>query len=125
MLSTSFCYRRLSNLHWQTALGFEHVGEILLLDSTKVPDGNPTGVDYEKFNKDNYPDLAESELKQDFLPFLVRKCAVDQFNAFRAMKESFDRNGRFGRKGTILSKLSPVVGFLLTFSTDVDIIILC
>ena len=81
--------------------GPEHVNQIFLLDTNKVPDGI------------NYPDLAKSELKNNFLPFLIRKCAVDRLNAFRVMKKYFDRLGRFDEKGAILSGLS-VFFFMLS-----------
>ena len=100
--------------------GPEHVNQIFLLDSTKVPDGQPTGVTFEKLRRKNYPDLAESELKEDFLPFLVRKCAVDRLDAFRTMMKHFDRHGRIDKKGTILSELS--VFFIYAFEWKLTLV---
>src|SRR5436305_9076354 len=100
--------------------GPEHVNQIFLLDSTKVPDGQPTGVAFEKLRRKNYPDLAESELNKHFLPFLVRKCAVDLLDDFRDMKEYFDEDGRFDDKGTILSELS--VFFVYAFEWKLTLV---
>ena len=106
--------------------GPEHVNQIFLLDTTKAPDNQHTGVAFEKLNMINYPDLAESELNEDLLPFLVRKCAVDRLNAFRVMKRTFDRLGRFDEKGAILSGLSSVVSFFcLCFRMESDTSFLC
>src|SRR4051812_19284746 len=57
--------------------------------------------------------LQETKLKDGFLPFLVRQCAVDHLHAFRIMKNFFDTNGGFSEKGAILSELSSVVVFFV------------
>ena len=83
----------------------EHINQIFLLNRSRVPDGQPTGVNYELFTKENYPDLAKTELDDRFLPFLIRYCAINQLNFFRDMKRIFDRDGYFPHKGRILRDL--------------------
>jgi hypothetical protein len=69
-----------------------------------VPDGEPTGVTSEMLSEENYPNLAESDLDDRMLPFLIRECAVKRLDSFRGMKRVFDRDGCFGNKGAILSE---------------------
>ncbi|RUP49201.1 hypothetical protein BC936DRAFT_143073, partial [Jimgerdemannia flammicorona] len=86
-----------------TEINHDHVNEIILLDQSRVPEGEPTGIDLELLNEKNYPDFGVSgfEDSDSKLPFLIRDCALQIIKSFRIMKRAFDRRGHFG-KGNIL-----------------------
>ncbi|RUP44335.1 hypothetical protein BC936DRAFT_149608 [Jimgerdemannia flammicorona] len=94
----------------------DHVNEIILLNRSRVPDGNPTGIASEIMTQKNYPNLQLNELDYHVLPFLIRSCAVSIVNEFREMKTMFDNDNYFPAKGEILREPSFMVGFCPYFS---------
>ncbi|RUS24831.1 hypothetical protein BC938DRAFT_473018 [Jimgerdemannia flammicorona] len=74
----------------------DHVNEIILLNRSRVPDGNPTGIASEIMTQKNYPNLQLNELDYRVLPFLIRSCAVSIVNEFPGAFNEYDNERAAG-----------------------------
>ncbi|RUP50764.1 hypothetical protein BC936DRAFT_137722 [Jimgerdemannia flammicorona] len=105
---------RLLEDHDVTDTTSEHVNRIFLLDSSAVPEGGPTGIDFDTMEKRNYPKLDASRLDKHKLPFLIRNCAIECLNLMQSLKEDFDeikeespdKKGRISNVGRILTGIA-------------------
>ncbi|KAL1914185.1 mitochondrial 37S ribosomal protein mS29 [Calcarisporiella thermophila] len=80
----------------------EHVNHIILLDTSLMPDGAPTGVFHEMMLRDNYPHVDPSTLNVIQMPFLIRNCALAQLEFFKDLRGVFDKLGWFGNVGKVI-----------------------
>ena len=90
-----------------------------------VPEGGPTGIDYDKLTKKNYPRLDASKQDNYQLPFLIRECAVKLLEFMRVLKEEFDEKGLFTDVGRILSKLLLHSASTSPLSSSANISLFC